>query len=345
LAIKELHSSDPSEFQKESDMLCALATGNHKHLIKLLATYKFRGRYHLLFPYADNNLRGYWDHIGVPYWNRETCLWFLNQASGIASALNAIHNFEARVPLGSEQDRRGKYLTVAIAEAKFGRHGDIKPENILWFNEMQDAEHGGILQIADFGLGRFHRLESRSKVDPRSVAGSLSYSPPEVALGKAVSRAYDMWSLGCVFLEFVTWLLEGSSSIYKFSDQRLSKALDGAQDDTFFSLTTDGKITTGAVMRGGVTSWIDRLRKHPQYSEMVRDLLDIVQNHLLVIDTERRMKSDVLYKQLNKILNRAKTEEKYLLGDVRTQKSADYTLARSNDTKVDGPLIRVVECK
>lgn len=64
------------------------------------------------------------------------------------------------------------------------------------------------LQIADYGLARFHERELRSEVDFIKAYGPLTYGPPESKLRKHVSRAYDIWSPGCILLEFITWLLE-----------------------------------------------------------------------------------------------------------------------------------------
>ena len=189
-------------------MLSRLNKLGHPHLVKLLATYKLLGRYHFVFPYAPANLRTHWDYIDMPYWNKDTYLWFLAQICGLVSALRAIHDFgTGDVRLSSQQGnertahftgRPSTHLKVVRDEQVFGRHGDLKPENILW----SDDGHGGVLEITDLGLGRFHQLESRSRVDPRTVNGSPTYTPPEISLEIDVSRAYDIWSIGCVFLGF-----------------------------------------------------------------------------------------------------------------------------------------------
>ena len=301
-------------------MLRSLNVRNHPHLIKLLATYKYKNHYHLVFPFANTNLRGYWDDTGIPHWNRDTYFWFLRQICGIASGLNAIHNFRATLPLGTEPAHPGlkvsvgTHLTVRKEEEKFGRHGDIKPENILWSNELVDAGKAGILQIADMGLGRFHRLESRSGVDPKTVSGSPTYMPPEVVLEKPVSRAYDIWSLGCVFLEFITWLVEGPSEVYTFSSKRLSTVYDCLEDDTFFSLITQEDGTKLPVVRQGVIEWIDHLRENERCSDMVKELLKLVQSHLLVVDSSKRIRSEPLVAILQRMVAKAENNAEYLLG-------------------------------
>jgi serine/threonine protein kinase len=125
--------------------------------------------------------------------------------AGIASALSSIHNFTVTYPLsvdgpGNVRLQKDAKLSVEKSEELYGRHGDIKPENILWFQETPDTDdEAGILQIADFGLGRFHGRESRSNVHPDGVVGSPTYEPPECKLHRPVSRAYDIWSLGYLY--------------------------------------------------------------------------------------------------------------------------------------------------
>lgn len=71
----------------------------------------------------------------------------------------------------------------------------------------RNREKHGILVIADFGLMAFHRGQSRSLVPGAKLHGTPTYAPPEWQLNYQVSRSYDIWSLGCVYLEFITWLV------------------------------------------------------------------------------------------------------------------------------------------
>jgi serine/threonine protein kinase len=183
VAVKQLYSSDEKEFLKEQSILQSLGSKNHPHLIKLLATYKKEKKYHLMFPYADANLRTYWEDRPWPEFDEETVLWSLEQMTGIANALMVIHNFKVTHPLtvsGTGIGEQGQVrmpndvvLSVERGEPRWGRHGDIKPENILWFKNPLDAPCKlGVLQISYFGLGRFHGRDSRSRVNPDTVAVS-----------------------------------------------------------------------------------------------------------------------------------------------------------------------------
>ncbi|KAH8591246.1 hypothetical protein B0O99DRAFT_744661 [Bisporella sp. PMI_857] len=325
VAVKELFSQEKREFQKEATILKALGPRNHPHLIKLLATYERNQIYHLLFPYANANLRKYWDEHPTPDFDRETVLWTMEQMTGIASGLELIHNFEVTHPLfipgSGETNFRNPgnvELKVEGGEQWFGRHGDIKPENILWFAYSQNYPHPkGVLQIADFGLGRFHGRDSRSGVNPDNVESSPTYEPPECKLRLPVSRAYDIWSLGCLYLEFITWLLKGFAEIEGFSDARGRAPTGGVvDDDYFYTITATPYSTKDAEVREGVRIWVAQLHAHKNCSQMIHDLLDLIMGELLVIDSKGRSKSRWLYSQLQIYQIKARKDDEYLLKPV-----------------------------
>jgi len=74
-------------------MLSKLSLKKDPHLIKLLATYKLKNKYHFLFPYAQFNLRMYWARNSLLEWEKTKVLWALEQLLGLASALHVIHEF------------------------------------------------------------------------------------------------------------------------------------------------------------------------------------------------------------------------------------------------------------
>ncbi|KAH9211752.1 kinase-like domain-containing protein [Leptodontidium sp. 2 PMI_412] len=320
VAVKRLFNSDETEFMKEATILNAVGLKHHPHLIKLLATYKHEGKYHLMFPYANANLRKYWDDRPSPEFNRDTVLWSLRQMTGIANGLLRIHTFSVTYPLrattgaGSIRMPKDVKLMVERGEEWFGRHGDIKPENVLWFeNDRENQDPKGVLQIADFGLGRFHGRDSRSGVDPGTVQTSPTYEPPECQLRQPVSRAYDIWSLGCLYLEFLTWLLMGYEQIEGFSEFRGREATGtGINDDNFFTIINDSS-GQHAIVRKTVMDWKNRLHTHPKCSELIHDLLDLTMKDLLVTETSDRCKASWLFQQLKMYLDKAEKDDKYLL--------------------------------
>lgn len=320
VAIKRLYSSAEIEFQKEVTILKALASKKtkHPHLITLLCTFKHKGKYHLIFPYADANLRTYWEVRPSPSFDRATVLWSLRQMTGIAHALDSIHNFTVTYPLsvdGKVRLQQDAKLWVDENEQLFGRHGDIKPENILWFKKAPEIEDdNGVLQIADFGLGRFHGRDSRSQVNPDGILGSPTYEPPECKLYRPVSRAYDIWSLGCLFLEFVTWLLKGSAEIEGFSNFRGRLAVSTLiDDDNFYTIIKDPSGEPDATVREEVVTWVQQLHEHYKCSQAIHDVLNVIMKDVLIIDSTKRAKARWLFQMLNNILIKGTRDEEYLL--------------------------------
>jgi serine/threonine protein kinase len=138
VAIKKLISPDEREFEKEVIIRKKLGSKRtpHPHLIKLLATYRQKQKYHLMFPFANSNLRKYWEDRHNPKFDEPTLMWSLRQMTGLENALMTIHTFKVTVPLsvggaGGKRIQNDGALSVRKGEEWFGRHGDIKPENIL----------------------------------------------------------------------------------------------------------------------------------------------------------------------------------------------------------------------
>ncbi|EFA10357.1 cyclin-dependent kinase 11B isoform X1 [Tribolium castaneum] len=89
-----------------------------------------------------------------------------------------------------------KQLLAAVAHLhdNWILHRDLKTSNLL-------LSHNGILKVGDFGLAR----EYGSPLRPYTpIVVTLWYRAPELLLGvKEYSTPIDMWSVGCIFAEFL----------------------------------------------------------------------------------------------------------------------------------------------
>jgi serine/threonine protein kinase len=226
---------------------------------------------------------------------------------------------------GGVRRKDGKTMSVEKGEQWYGRHGDIKPENLLWFpKDPENDDDRGMLKIADFGLGRFHGLDSRSKVPPKTVAGTITYEPPELKLGTPVSRAYDIWSLGCLFLEFVTWLLMGAQAVHDFADARAEPfpSAPKMSDDSFFAVILENGEPTSAKVREGVKNWVRSLHQHERCTQLIHDLLDMVMNEMLVVDRDERTNATMLHRSFVKLQSRMNADMNYALQPMPWPKDA-----------------------
>ncbi|XP_031640338.1 serine/threonine-protein kinase PITSLRE isoform X2 [Contarinia nasturtii] len=85
-------------------------------------------------------------------------------------------------------------------------HRDLKTSNLL-------LSHKGVLKVGDFGLAREYGSPLKAYT---SVVVTLWYRAPELLLGvKEYSTPIDMWSVGCIFAEFLsmTPLFTGQTEI------------------------------------------------------------------------------------------------------------------------------------
>jgi serine/threonine protein kinase len=257
---------------------------------------------------------------------------------GIAHALSLIHNFNVTEVtdlsllegFGKTRVTGDAILRVKTGEEVFGRHGDMKPENILYFRSVPGVDdEKGVMQIADFGLGRFHGRESRSKQDPQKVVASGTYEPPECKLNRPVSRAYDIWSLGCLYLEYVTWLLMGAEEIHKFSKFRGGqKQITGPHkdidDDNFFTIYRDPETRLyEAKVRVEVIRWVKKLHEHHKCSALMHEIVNLVMDQLLVIDSGDRIHALPLLAKFNDFYERAQIDKKYMLESIPDPQDPD----------------------
>jgi len=106
-------------------------------------------------------------------------------------------------------------------------HRDLKTSNLLY-------NHKGVLKVADFGLAREYGSPLKNYT-PTVV--TLWYRAPELILGtKTYTPAIDMWSVGCIFAEFITKepLMQGQSEIDQLD--KMCKLLGAPTEDSWPTL-------------------------------------------------------------------------------------------------------------
>lgn len=198
-------------------------------IVALLAAFQYRGTLYLMFPWAElGDLRAIWQGYSsqppkvtgqqIRHAEWYTPEWLLEECLGIASAVAEIHG------LGESAQRNPCVF-----------HTDIKPDNILVYRDRNRV----FLKLADFGHS-FVVTQESPDILGAPMLNAMSYRAPEYDVQDTVTIKYDVWSLGCVFLEFITWALKGFNGVIEFSDKRIREEKDpranfeSLSEDTFF---------------------------------------------------------------------------------------------------------------
>ncbi|CAH0046932.1 unnamed protein product [Clonostachys solani] len=319
-AWKKLIRDDCDEFRQEVENLERLsAKRGHRddHLMHLELACRHGKECYLVFPWADGNLTQFWRHEN----RRRDCLkhddviWFFKQCLGLSTGLRRLHDLHSYEPpvFGADGCYRAKDLVAEVENDKsYGRHGDIKPENILWFRDYNgNRDH---LMITDFGLTEFHSRDSRSHRGLDGLAVTDTYQSPDIFLARKVTRKYDVWSLGCVFVEFVSWFfLDGVDATEDFSRARLPETNEAYRPDTFFDIECSGKHprARSARVKPGVLNWINKIRDLEYCPRAVHDFLQLIMSSMLQPLVEKRDDSATVCTKLQKIFKRCDADKSY----------------------------------
>lgn len=158
------------------------------------------------------------------------------------------------------------------------------------------------------------------------------YEPPEATeKDNAWPRRYDIWSLGCIILEFIVWMVRGIEKLNEFNDKIVNEY--GKQIHYFEQI----KINGGSTFRvhTAVSDTMDRLAQHAECKAektALGDLLEIVRTKLLVVglgappngtanayqlstdtQTQSRAHSSTLKNDLGNIIKRGEKDPSYWL--------------------------------
>jgi serine/threonine protein kinase len=279
----------------------------------------------MLSPLATlSNLKDYWKNHQPRLDEPDFVMWMLRQLRGLASAVTHLYN------LG-------------------GRHGDLKPENLLCFDEGDPA--GPTIKIADFGSAKLR--DGRSGPGDKSLPtmsytqGTSAYEAPDYIILKKMSRAYDMWTLGGIFLDMLTWTFGmGYSEVEKFSNDRvwLNSEWEGS-DNMFWYVEWNGeKYTTH--WKPAVREKFDKLEAlcyHDQRRAVFKELL-LTTSKLLRMDPAIRPKPYEVHNDMKRMTlwaeeTKNEPEQAFLVAPVPSSAKSETSGDRDNDAvPVPAPL-------
>lgn len=245
-------------WEKEAKALTEVAELRHDHIIQVRAIISKGKRQYFMFQWADGgSLRDFFEtHERIL--DEDFVKEVIGQLAGLAAALDQLHNW-------GEGD--GSW-----------RHGDLKPENILRF---EDGTRTGTWKIADMGLARHHFAPTGRRSGPTSTQnGTPLYGPPEAVTSSATarSRLYDIWSLGCITLEILVWLMDGFEALVKFNNSL--KNLTGSPAP-YWASSPSGSPTVHPKVSDRMAILEERLKTSGPMA--LAHLLNIIKNDLLVV--------------------------------------------------------------
>jgi serine/threonine protein kinase len=290
VAVKEFHHKP--DFTKENDLLQQIKALQHRHIIRHFASIDKGKKGYIIFPWANGgNLQEFWGASKQEI-SRERAFWAMQQMLGLATALHLLHKH-------------------------FGcRHGDLKPGNILCVTEGGET----VLKIADFGVSKIHHGQTIARKSATTTLSlTVSYQAPEVEFEKVDekeqrprSRKYDIWSLGCVFLEFSIWLLHGPEAIEGFVRARGNGISLTGSSRPLYEVTD--KAAKAARVHQLVSWTIESLQDDPRCKgeTALAALLSLIKDQMLQPEVGNRPSAEDIGKRLESIVQEAEKRNSYL---------------------------------
>ena len=148
-------------------------------------------------------------------------------------------------------------------------HRDIKPQNIILLPN-------GNIKVADFGIARFSRSETRTLTD--TAIGSVHYISPEQAKGEFTDEKADIYSVGVVLYEMlagkVPFEAESAVSVALMQLQNNAKRLTEINPDIPLGLE---QIFINAMEK-------DPKDRYQSATEMLLDVEEVINNPKTVFD-------------------------------------------------------------
>lgn len=277
VARKEFKLSDPDSFEQERstwEQILNSQTSNSA----ILRSYGslVRGKdFSLFMPLADLDLKDYMDTKLPPQTTSDKGA-LIACAVSIAYALDFLHNG----------------MRLPGLEPICCYHLDLKPRNILVFGKNNTD-----WRISDFGISRIRKgpeataqeLDGPFQLTDRGTQnqnGDSAYSAPESNDDRShMTEASDVWSLGCIISELLTFMEMGKQGIEEYASKR--RALNGLEG---FSETVPMKRPQ---LKLAVKEWHRSLvessrTRGANEGKRIEEFLKFLENDVLAIEMYKR---------------------------------------------------------
>lgn len=257
---------------------------NHPHIIEVITAFHIGDTPHILYRWATHgDLTEFWARTPRPEWperpeHSESLSYKLRHNQPVVEPPSP-----PAVPWAFDQ-LTGVFDALSFLHRENLRHGDIRPQNMLIVRNQgvvgtRELYYCSRLVLADFGLTKLRTASTGDKpIDTAAISGAHRYAPPDVVGRNEWSVKYDVWSMGCVCLEFLVWLIHYNEGLKSFNDSfpnRFWEPLPGVQTPSSIAET---RVTDQ------VSVMMDELRRD---DKCIRDFLKLIRDHLLQIGDQR----------------------------------------------------------
>ena len=179
-------------------------------------------------------------------------------------------------------------------------HRDIKPQNIILLSN-------GNIKVADFGIARFSRSETRTLTD--TAIGSVHYISPEQAKGEFTDERADIYSVGVVLYEML------AGKVPFEADSAVSVALMQLQDDAERLTQINPDIPKGLEQICMHAMQKNPADRYQTATEMLLDIEEVIKNPNTVFDYTYFVDKEPTKYVINTEENPVVNEEEYYQPD------------------------------
>ena len=285
VAVKRLSQhTKPGQFLQEYDALKAATRAHHRNIVELLNAFRFEDEgklfhYNFSFPLAIGNLKELFNHRVAPKsdWNPN------DTPHRLSDDLYSI----ATKSLWSEFEGLGSALAHLHEKCQIV-HSDIKPSNVLLYGPYGNPPTI-TAKLTDFGLAVDLKTRLTWQLGSKESQSAWHYNAPELRsafpkgedfysrteptkmiheLSAEQLMGGDVWKLGSVFIEMLTFLIEGLHSTLQFRKFITTTVGDLTSDDL-----GDSRFDDGEKVKVEVLQWLSRLATKDLRAQEMHDLL------------------------------------------------------------------------
>lgn len=250
---KEIQHSDTSQWYQEKGNLDRVKKLKDRHIVEMYKAYMHGGKFNIVFAEYPQDL----DRVlrqNVTDEPRRASLESHESWAQILGIFAAIQKIGKQRPTSSSD----QLLTPDRRPMLLGFHFDLKPANILigvdecWV-------------VTDFGQAFFVET-SRSSIRVEGHGGTDTYAPPEAGdVDPKYGSRYDVWSLGCILVELIAYVVGGPQAVSELDEQSRTKGHRGYDSRYWQDIPIkDNERSCYPVLKSSVVDFVqDDLLKRP----------------------------------------------------------------------------------